>query len=75
MLLFRDHFFSAGALHSKVVSVYINRMGLVMLLFLNCVELFMEIQDFPLSYHGMFAGCSQNEEPACCRNNHQEEEK
>jgi hypothetical protein len=50
-------------------------MGLVMLLFLNCVELFMEIQDFSLSYHGMFAGCSQNEEPACCRNNHQEEEK
>jgi hypothetical protein len=28
-----------------------------------------------LSYDGMFTGHAQNEKPACCWDNHQEEEK
>lgn len=67
---------SAGALHWKVVSVYINRMGLVNADVLELYRtFFVVILDFLLSYHGVLAGLSENEEPACCRDNHQEEER
>jgi hypothetical protein len=66
-----------GALHWKVVSVYINRMGLVKMISVHELVAFSDYCDVLLNklWPMVFAGDAENEEPACRRDDHQEEEK
>ena len=72
-----------GALHWKVASVYINRMGLVKMIISvhelvvasNLVATIVMFLLTKMFWHLVFAGDAENEEPACRRYDHQEEEK
>ena len=72
-----------GALHWKVVSVYINGMGLVKMIISvhelvvasNLVATIVMFFLTKMFWHLVFAGDAENEEPACRGDDHQEEEK
>ena len=71
-------FASTGILHWKVVSVYINRMGLVNESLLHAVQLWLRQFSDDVLLKGKkcgFAGNGEDEEPSCSRDDHEEEEK